>query len=47
MAEKRITFSVSEELHKRMKIYAAKNGRTIKEILVECIVSLMDKGDKK
>jgi hypothetical protein len=37
---KRVNFELSAELHTRLKIYATKQGKTIKELLTEYVESL-------
>ena len=37
---KRVNFELSAELHTRLKIYATKQGKTIKELLTENVESL-------
>jgi len=37
---KRVNFEVSAELHTRLKIYATKQGKSIKELLTEYVASL-------
>lgn len=37
MDRKRINFDVSEEEHRQLKILAAKEGKTIKELLLEAL----------
>lgn len=37
---KRVNFEVSAELHARLKIYATKQGKSIKELLTEYVDSL-------
>jgi len=37
---KRVNFELSSEEHSKLKIYAARNGKTIKELLTEYVSSL-------
>ncbi|MGC9128409.1 MAG: hypothetical protein ACP5GA_06715 [Acidithiobacillus sp.] len=37
---KRVNFELSAEQHTKLKIYAAKQGKTIRELLTEYIESL-------
>ena len=37
---KRVNFEVSAELHTRLKIYATKQGKSIKELLTEYVAGL-------
>ena len=37
MERKRINFDVSEEEHRQLKILAAKEGKTVKELLLEAL----------
>ncbi len=37
---KRVNFELSAEQHMKLKIYAAKQGKTIKELLTEYVSSL-------
>ena len=37
---KRVNFELSAELHTRLKIYATKQGKTIKELLTEYVARL-------
>lgn len=37
MERKRINFDVSEEEHRQLKILAAKEGKSIKELLLEAL----------
>ena len=37
MERKRINFDVSKEEHRQLKILAAKEGKTIKELLLEAL----------
>ncbi len=37
MERKRINFDVSEEEHRQLKILAAREGKTIKELLLEAL----------
>jgi hypothetical protein len=39
---KRVNFVISAEQHKKLKIYAAKHGKTIRELLTEYIENLPD-----
>lgn len=39
---KRINFELSADLRTKLKIYAAKQGKTIKEVLTEFVVELPD-----
>lgn len=38
---KRVNFDLPEELHIRLKTYAASQGKSIKEVLTECIEGLV------
>lgn len=40
LERKRINFDVSEEEHRQLKILAAKEGKTIKELLLEALEKL-------
>jgi predicted HicB family RNase H-like nuclease len=40
--EARMSFNVSPELHTKLKIYAAKQGKSIKEVLTEFIQQIPD-----
>lgn len=40
---KRVNFQLSPELHTKLKIYAAQQGKTITEILTEYVTALPDK----
>jgi hypothetical protein len=37
---KRVNFELSSEQHTKLKIYAAKQGKTIKELLTEYVATL-------
>lgn len=37
---KRVNFELSADLHAKLKIYATKQGRTIKEVLTEFVAGL-------
>ncbi|MEG1185593.1 MAG: toxin-antitoxin system HicB family antitoxin [Eubacterium sp.] len=37
MTEKTITVRISDELHKEIKIHIAKNGKSLKDYIVELI----------
>lgn len=37
---KRVNFQLSADQHMKLKIYAARQGKTIKELLTEYVVSL-------
>lgn len=37
---KRVNFQISAEQHRKLKVYAAKRGRTIKELLTEYVDAL-------
>ena len=39
---KRVNFELSAELHTRLKIYATKQGKTIKELLTEYVAGLSE-----
>lgn len=39
-ALKRVNFELSSEEHAKLKVYAAKNGKTIKELLTEYVTQL-------
>lgn len=39
---KRVNFELSTEQHAKLKIYATKQGKSIKELLTEYVVSLPD-----
>ncbi|QCE35837.1 chromosome partitioning protein ParB (plasmid) [Acetobacteraceae bacterium] len=39
-ALKRVNFQLSEELHMKLKIFATKQGKSVKEVLTEYISSL-------
>lgn len=39
---KRVNFELSSDQHTKLKIYAAKQGKTIKELLTEYVASLPD-----
>lgn len=41
-ATKRVNFDVTPEDHAKLKIYAAKQGKTVKELLTEYVRSLPD-----
>jgi NRPS condensation-like uncharacterized protein len=47
--KKRINFDIDEDTHSRLKIYAAKNGKTIKDVVLEHIKMLLESegGDQK
>lgn len=40
MQRKHVNFPVSEEEHRQLKILAAKEGKTIKELLLEALEKL-------
>lgn len=42
VAGKRVTFELPSDRHTKLKIYAAKQGKSIKEILTEYINNLTD-----
>lgn len=37
---KRVNFEMAGDLHSKLKIYAAKNGKSIKELLTDYVISL-------
>lgn len=37
---KRVNFELSTELHTKLKVYATKNGKSIKDLLTEYVASL-------
>ena len=37
---KRVNFELSTELHTKLKVYATKNGKSIKDLLTEDVASL-------
>lgn len=39
-ALKRVNFELSSEEHAKLKVYAARNGKTIKELLTEYVTQL-------
>jgi hypothetical protein len=39
---KRVNFQVSAEQHRKLKVYAAKRGRTIRELMTEYVTALPD-----
>lgn len=39
-AMKRVNFELTSEEHAKLKIYAARNGKTIKELLTEYVANL-------
>lgn len=39
---KRVNFNLSVEEHTKLKIYAAKRGKTVKEVLTDIIAELPD-----
>lgn len=39
---KRVNFELSADQHTKLKIYATRQGKTIKELLTEYVVSLPD-----
>ncbi|AOK57671.1 chromosome partitioning protein ParB (plasmid) [Burkholderia ubonensis] len=39
---KRVNFQVPPELHMKLKIYAARHGKTITEVLTEYVANLPD-----
>ncbi len=39
---KRVNFQLSADQHMKLKIYAARQGKTIKELLTEYVASLPD-----
>ena len=41
-AMKRVNFELPAELHAKLKIYATKQGKTIKELLTEYVAGLPD-----
>ncbi|WP_335925273.1 chromosome partitioning protein ParB [Shewanella algae] len=41
-ATKRVNFDVTAEEHTKLKIYAARQGKTVKELLTEYVRSLPD-----
>jgi hypothetical protein len=40
---KRVNFELAADQHTRLKIYAARQGKTIKEILTEYVAQLPEK----
>lgn len=46
MEKKRINFDVSEEQHRQLKMRAAQEGKTIKEIIVEALKKIFPDWDK-
>ncbi|MGL4747244.1 plasmid partition protein ParG [Aeromonas hydrophila] len=40
--KKRINFDIDELTHSKLKIYAAKNGKTIKGVIVDYIEKLLE-----
>ena len=38
--QKRVNFELSAELHTKLKVYAVKQGKTIREILTEYVAQL-------
>ncbi|HJB66961.1 MAG TPA: hypothetical protein H9768_11890 [Candidatus Mailhella merdavium] len=44
---KTITIQVSEEEHKQIKVAAAKEGKTLKQIFMEAIAHLMEAQKKQ
>ena len=39
---KRVNFQISADLHAKLKIHAAKTGKSVKELLTDYIVTLPD-----
>jgi hypothetical protein len=39
---KRVNFQISAELHAKLKVYSAKTGKSVKELLTDYIVTLPD-----
>ena len=40
--KKRINFDIDESTHSKFKIYAAKNGKTIKDVIVDYIETILE-----
>lgn len=38
----RVNFDLDRDLHKKLKIYATQQGKTVKEVLTEYVASLPD-----
>lgn len=47
MKEKLFTTSISEDLHQKLKIKAAKEGKTLKEITTELFTKYVEEKTKK
>ena len=47
MQRKHVNFPVTEEEHRQLKILAAKEGKTIKELLLEALEKLFPDWRKK
>ena len=47
MQRKHVNFPVTEEEHRQLKILAAKEGKTIKELLLEALEKLFPNGRKE
>jgi hypothetical protein len=39
--KKRVNFDIDENTHSKLKVYAAENGKTIKDVIVDCIETLL------
>ncbi|MGY3855763.1 plasmid partition protein ParG [Aeromonas aquatilis] len=39
--KKRVNFDIDENTHSKLKVYAAENGKTIKDVIVDCIEKLL------
>ncbi|WP_324035360.1 plasmid partition protein ParG [Aeromonas caviae] len=39
--KKRVNFDIDEKTHSKLKVYAAENGKTIKDVIVDCIETLL------
>jgi predicted DNA-binding protein len=46
-AEKTFTLPMTEELHHRLRVYAANEGKTLALVITEAIEALLAKGGKK
>ncbi|WCH42149.1 plasmid partition protein ParG [Aeromonas salmonicida] len=41
LAKRRVNFDIDENTHSKLKVYAAENGKTIKDVIVDCIETLL------